>query len=103
MKVNKRGERHITLKNPDAIGLVETLAEVKHIRLFEAAEMLILNAEKNDVAVAEEIKHDYVYIRYPLESLYLNETIDALLTTYNTVSIQKTSECYILIIESEVK
>lgn len=99
MKVNKRGERHISLKNPEVIGLVETLAEVKHIRLFEAAEMLILNTVNN--APAEEIKDEkkYIDIRYPLESLYLHETIDALLTTYNTVSVQKTSECYILRIE----
>lgn len=49
MKDNKRGERHIQLKNADVIGLVETLAEAKHIKLFEAAEMLILNAAEANI------------------------------------------------------
>lgn len=99
MKVSKNGRRTIHLHNPSAVKYLEEYAEQNHVPMYKAMEMIIFELMTVNVVDSEEIKHDYVYIRYPLESLYLNETIDELLTTYNTVSIQKTSECYILRLE----
>lgn len=42
-------------------------------------------------------------IYYPLETSYLREVIDDFLTVYNTVSVQKCKDCYVLKLENEVK
>jgi hypothetical protein len=42
-------------------------------------------------------------ISYPLETMYFSEVINDLLKTYNTVSIQKCENCYLLKLEGEVE
>lgn len=45
MRTNKAGLRSIKLHDADAIEMVETLSKIKKIPLFEAAELLIVNAD----------------------------------------------------------
>lgn len=108
MRVNKAGQRSIKLHDEDCIVYVEMLAETLDCPLYEAVEKIIfdrfnseLHAEVENLNVvnAEEHGVEYTYIHIPLESIYLQEMIDTFLVNYNTVGIQKTSDCYILRLE----
>ena len=41
----------------------------------------------------------YTYLKFPLDSMYLAELLNALLMVYNTVSIQMSDNCYSLRLE----
>ena len=96
MRFNKAGQRSIKLHDADAIEMVETLSKIKKIPLFEAAELLIVNA---DLDLSTNIKpiEEKDFSEIIIDRFRYTDFIDALIRNGYDLTIKQHSKDKLLI------